>query len=137
MNFTKFFWPKSMTCNIKNGEKSSFELGKSLKLPKMLSREFFFFCKIDLFDFTRFLPGLFLACCGMKSWYLWEKKTISLENMEQLFVYILNFFSCGYWHIRRLHATPTSSNDCWKNVWILEGCWVLRSCVSHSGLKSE
>ena len=31
----KFFWPNSIFCNFKNGKKSIFELGKSLKLPKM------------------------------------------------------------------------------------------------------
>ena len=31
----KFFWPNSVFCNFKNGQKSIFELGKSLKLAKM------------------------------------------------------------------------------------------------------
>ena len=30
-----FFWPNSIFCNFKNGQKSFFEQGKSLKLPKM------------------------------------------------------------------------------------------------------
>ena len=30
-----FFGPNSIFCNFKNGQKSNFELGKSLKLPKM------------------------------------------------------------------------------------------------------
>ena len=46
-----FFWPNSIFCNFKNGQKSIFELGKSLKLPKMQFHEKFFF---DLFDFTSF-----------------------------------------------------------------------------------
>ena len=36
-------------CNFKNVQKSIFELGKSLKLPKMHEK------KMDLFDFTNFL----------------------------------------------------------------------------------
>ena len=31
----KIFWQKSNFCNFKNGQKSIFELGKCLKLPKM------------------------------------------------------------------------------------------------------
>ena len=49
----KLFDPKPIFCNFINGHKSIFEVGKSLKLPKIQ------FHKIDLFDFTIFLPGLF------------------------------------------------------------------------------
>ena len=48
----KKFLTKIHLCNFKNGQKSIFELGKSLKLPKMQFHE------INLFDFTSFLPGL-------------------------------------------------------------------------------
>ena len=44
-----FFWPISFFGHFKNGQKSIFELGKSLKLPEMQFHE-----KNDLFDFTRF-----------------------------------------------------------------------------------
>ena len=56
--------------NFKNGQKSIFELGKSLKLPEMQFHEKNFtefswkilknkFREIDIFDFTSFfLPGL-------------------------------------------------------------------------------
>ena len=37
----KFFWPNSIFCYFKNGQKSIFELGKSLNLPKMQFHEFF------------------------------------------------------------------------------------------------
>ena len=47
---------KSIFCNLKNDQKSIFELGKSLKLPEMQFHE----KKFDIFDFTSFLPGLFL-----------------------------------------------------------------------------
>ena len=49
----KIFGTKSIFCNFKNGQKSIFELEKSLKLPKMQFHE------IDLFDFMSFLPRLF------------------------------------------------------------------------------
>ena len=42
------FWPKSIFCNFKNGQKPIFELGKSLKLPKMQIHDFFF----NLTEFT-------------------------------------------------------------------------------------
>ena len=35
----KLFWPNSIFCNFKNGQKSIFELGKSLKLPNMQFHE--------------------------------------------------------------------------------------------------
>ena len=35
----KNFWPNSIFCNFKNGQKPIFELGKSLKLPKMQFHE--------------------------------------------------------------------------------------------------
>ena len=35
----KHFWPNSILCNFKNGQKSIFELGKSLKLPEMQFHE--------------------------------------------------------------------------------------------------
>ena len=35
INFMNLFLPNSIFCNFKNGQKSIFELGKSLKLPKM------------------------------------------------------------------------------------------------------
>ena len=50
-----FFWPNSIFCNFKNGQISIFELGKSLKLPKMQ-----FYEKKDLFDFTSFFAWIFL-----------------------------------------------------------------------------
>ena len=46
------FRPKSIFWNFKNGQKSIFEMGKSLKLPKMQFHE------IDLLDFTSFFFGL-------------------------------------------------------------------------------
>ena len=54
-----FFWPKSIFCDFKNGQKSIFELGKSLKLPKMRFYENIFliywisrvFC-LDSFKFS-------------------------------------------------------------------------------------
>ena len=59
-----FFWTNSIFCNFKNGQKSIFELGKSLKLPKMQfhikkkRRRFIwfheFFC-LDSFKFSDFL----------------------------------------------------------------------------------
>ena len=38
----KIFWRKSIFCNFKNGQKSIFELGKSLKLSKMQFHEIFY-----------------------------------------------------------------------------------------------
>ena len=59
----KPFYPNSIFCNFKNGQKSIFELGKSLKQPKMQLHEKKF---LDLFDFTSFFAWTFknfLACC--------------------------------------------------------------------------
>ena len=44
----KIFWPNSISCHFKNGQKSIFELEKSLKLPKMQ------FHKIFCLDFFKF-----------------------------------------------------------------------------------
>ena len=52
-----FFWQNSIFGHFKNGQKSIFELGKSLKLPKMQLSEKNFF---DLFDFTSFFAWTFL-----------------------------------------------------------------------------
>ena len=55
-------WPNSIFCNFKNGQKSIFELGKRLKLPKMQ----FHVKQIYLFDFTSFFAWTslnFLARC--------------------------------------------------------------------------
>ena len=51
------FWPNSIFCNFKNGQKSIFELEKSLKLPRMQFHE-----KKNLIflDFTSFLAWTFL-----------------------------------------------------------------------------
>ena len=45
-----------LAASFKNGQKSIFELGKTLKLPKMQ----FHAKKIDLFDFTSFFDWTFL-----------------------------------------------------------------------------
>ena len=47
----------SIFCNFKNSQKSIFELGKSLKLPKIQCHKKFF---IFLFDFTSFFAWTFL-----------------------------------------------------------------------------
>ena len=50
-----FFGPNFIFCNVKNGQKSIFELGKSLKLPEMQFHE-----KKLIYLISRvFLPGLF------------------------------------------------------------------------------
>ena len=54
----KYSLPKSIFSHFKNGQKSIFELGKSLKLPKMQFDDFFLFCEIDLLISQAFLPGL-------------------------------------------------------------------------------
>ena len=48
------FVPNSIFCNFKIGQKSIFELGKSLKLPTMQFHEKIFF---DLFDFNKIFYG--------------------------------------------------------------------------------
>ena len=73
-------------------------------------------------------------------------------------IFYILFSSCGYWHLWWINATPTSGNNCGKNVSILKGCWMLRNYVclldptqgkswllisniwlelDHSGLKSQ
>ena len=42
---------KSIFCHLKNGQKSIFELGKSLKLTKMQFHELFLFHEIDCWQF--------------------------------------------------------------------------------------
>ena len=64
-----FYWPDFIFCNFKIGQKSIFELGKSLKLPKMQFHE----KKIDLFDFTSSLPGLFKIFWPAKYWFHGKK----------------------------------------------------------------
>ena len=52
-----FFWPNSIFCSFRNGQKSIFELGKSWKVPKMLfHKKIYLFIYIWLFGI--FLPGL-------------------------------------------------------------------------------
>ena len=52
-----FFWPNFIFCDFKNDQKSIFEVGKSLKQPKMQFQE----KKIGFtyFILRFFLPGLF------------------------------------------------------------------------------
>ena len=54
----KTFWQNSIFCNFKNGQKSIFELGKSLKLPKMLFHgkkiRFIWFHEFFCLDFFKF-----------------------------------------------------------------------------------
>ena len=83
MNHEKSFSPNSIFCNFKNGQKSIFEPTKSLKLPNMQFHE----KKFDLFDFTIFLPGIFLifwpSCCGHEKHP--PKKTASIYPELVLF----------------------------------------------------
>ena len=51
-----FLWPNSIFCHFKIGQKSIFELRKSLKLPKIQFHE----KKFDLFDVTSFFVWTFL-----------------------------------------------------------------------------
>ena len=54
------FWPQSIFCHLKNGQKSIFELGKSLKLPKMQFHiKMFWFIWFHEF----FWPGFFKIFC--------------------------------------------------------------------------
>ena len=62
-NFTKkIFWPNSIFCDFKNGQKSCFELGKSLKLPEMQFHEkknwFIWFHEFFCLDFFKFYGPL-------------------------------------------------------------------------------
>ena len=56
------FWPNSIFCNFKNVQKSNFELGKSLKLPKMQFHEkkiwFIWFHEFFCLDFFKFSETL-------------------------------------------------------------------------------
>ena len=57
----KIFGPNSIFCNFKNGQKSIFELGRSLKRIKMQFHE----TKIGYIWFHEiFLPGIFLKFSG-------------------------------------------------------------------------
>ena len=57
----KIFWPNSIFCNFKNGQKWAFELGKKFKTSKnAISRNYFF----DLFDFTSFFCLEFFKFSG-------------------------------------------------------------------------
>ena len=72
-----FFWPNSIFCDFKNGQKSIFELEKSLKLPNCIFQKkslwftWFhdFFC-LDFFSFSGPLPvilGKEISWCGLSS----------------------------------------------------------------------
>ena len=72
---------KSIFCNLKNGQKSIFELGKRLKLPKMQFHEKNFeycskivFREIDLLFSRVFLPGIFLI--------FWPSKIIEYNSLK-------------------------------------------------------
>ena len=57
------FWPNSIFCNFKNGQKSIFELGKSLKLPEIQFHE-----KKKIYLISRvFLPGFSGPLCLIRS----------------------------------------------------------------------
>ena len=56
ITFTKKFLAKLYFCHFKNSQKSIFEQGKSLKLPKMQFHE----KNSDLLDFTSFFAWTFL-----------------------------------------------------------------------------
>ena len=55
-----FYWPKSIFCHFKNGQKSIFELGKSLKLLKIQFHEFFF-DQIPFFAISKMAKNQFLT----------------------------------------------------------------------------
>ena len=57
----KTFWPNSIFCNFKTGQKSIFELGKSLKLPNMHMQ----FHEKIYFLFLYLISRVFLARCDM------------------------------------------------------------------------
>ena len=69
---TKFFGPNSIFCRFKNGQKSIFELGKTLKLPKIaISRKknFFIYLISRVFQKKKKLKTLFFTVkeiIGMK-----------------------------------------------------------------------
>ena len=100
-----------------------------------------------------------VECMHPKAKQVWNIKKIL--NIFFLFLEYVTFcfiLSCGYWHLWWINATPTSGNNCGKNVSILKGCWMLRNYVclldptqgkswllisniwlelDHSGLKSQ
>ena len=97
------FAPKSIFCNFKNDQKSIFELGKSLKLPKMQFHKkkiFIWFHEFFCLDFFKFSGPL----CNVK-WFTGSrtgspiaKKVISGlkfwgSYLNSLAVHICQFFN--------------------------------------------
>ena len=85
----KIFLPNSIFCNFKNGQKSIFELGKSLKLKICHFTKFF----LTIFDFTSFFAWTFLnflAFCAIATHYTGQLKTNYLF-LEQLALECLNY----------------------------------------------
>ena len=73
-----FFLPYSTFCYFKNGQKSIFELGKSLKLPKLQFHEKNFF---DLFHLTKVIKRFdefFCLDCFKFSGPLWPVRVLGL-----------------------------------------------------------
>ena len=80
--FHDFFWPNTIFCDFKNGQKSIFELGKSLKLPERQFHEKNFFLFIWFHEF--FWLEFFKFSCPMWVHYLEPAlfKTRSITNLR-------------------------------------------------------
>jgi len=87
----KFFWPNSIFCNFKNGQKSIFELGKSLKPPKMqhhekkiliiLFYEFFTWTFLNFMAYCVVLPERFLNDMTYKTTQVGFLKCLQLNEI--------------------------------------------------------
>ena len=81
----KIFWPNSNFCNFKNGQKSIFEEGKCLKLPKMQFHEIIFFW---IYLISRvFLPRLFkifwpAVLCTVHTWLVFGCLPMILQSIS-------------------------------------------------------
>ena len=99
----KIFWPNSIFCNFKNGQKSIFELGKSLKMPKMQFHEKFFgfiwFYEFLVWTFLNFLAG-----CAMRK----ARKPPSPRNITKCRAMLIYWITCVYLCRLYFDSLPTS-----------------------------
>ena len=86
--FHEIFWPNSIFCNFKNGQKSISELGKCLKLPKMQIHKRKILIYLILMSFYAWTFLIFLVCCEF-GWAKckskkWEDLNIKIRKADSV-----------------------------------------------------
>ena len=98
------FWPISIFCNFKNGQKSIFEQGKSLKLPKMQFHEnnlwFIWFHDIFCLDFFELLLVLTYGRLIYFPWFPFQCLLVGLSCGTNALERFDQFWGCS---VHRFH----------------------------------